>query len=531
MNEKKKLKLKKFYFHPITTFLFLTILVIVFSRIFSLFEMQATYKTVDTIAKDYDRTLITVENILSLRGIRYILSSALKNFVSFLPLGTLIISLFALTISEATGFIETLTKKYISKIPRALLTFIILFLATSSSLINEVGYAILIPLVALIYFINNRNPILGIITAFCGVSFGYGVSLFVGTQEIALIPYTKNAAILINEHQHIALTSNLFFIVAATFIVSIIGTIIIEKILAPKIGKYKREEEFANTERYNPISLEEEEQKEIEREKREKKGMRFAIITAAIFLLASAYALIPGLPGSGILLDKSEKLYVNMIFGENAYFQESFSFMVALFIILTSFAYALGAKSLKNDKELVEKINVKFSKTGSIFFLMFIMAQFVAIFRKTNIGIVITTWMASIFEYVEMNGIVLIIVALILIALSNFVLTSGTNKWIIFSPVMVPIFMQSNISAEFAQIVLRAGDSMTKGFTPLLASFAIYIGYLNIYNLNKDKPITIRKSLQLITPYFLLISVMWIVLVVGWYIIGLPIGPGVYPTI
>ena len=118
-----------------------------------------------------------------------------------------------------------------------------------------------------------------------------------------------------------------------------------------------------------------------------------------------------------------------------------------------------------------------------------------------------------------------------MIALSGIFLTSTANKWYIFSPIMVPIFMQSNISPQFAQIVMRAGDSITKGFTPFLASFAIYIGYLNLYNLNKDKPYTIRKSMQLILPYFLLIALAWILIVVGWYILGLPIGPGVSPTI
>ena len=72
---------------------------------------------------------------------------------------------------------------------------------------------------------------------------------------------------------------------------------------------------------------------------------------------------------------------------------------------------------------------------------------------------------------------------------------------------------------------------MTKGFTPLLASFVIYIGYLNIYNLRKEKPYTIRESLKIISPYFLIISATWILLIVGWYLIGLPIGPGVYPTL
>ena len=101
----------------------------------------------------------------------------------------------------------------------------------------------------------------------------------------------------------------------------------------------------------------------------------------------------------------------------------------------------------------------------------------------------------------------------------------------IFSPIVVPMFMQANISPQFAQIVMRVGNSMTNGFTPILASFVIYIGYLNIYNLNKNKPYTIRKSLKIITPYFLIVFATWILIVVGWYITGLPIGPGVFPTL
>ena len=162
---------------------------------------------------------------------------------------------------------------------------------------------------------------------------------------------------------------------------------------------------------------------------------------------------------------------------------------------------------------------------------MFVVSQFIGVFRKSNIGMVVTAWLANLLEHMSLSGIPLIVVTLLLIALSNILLTSTASKWMIFSPVVVPMFMQSNISPQFAQIVMRAGDSMTKGFTPLLASFVIYIGYLNIYNLHKDKPYTIRKSLNMIAPYFLIISATWILLVVGWYIIGLPIGPGVYPTL
>ncbi len=531
MNDKRKLKLKKFYFHPITMYLVLTILVVMLSGLFSIFEMQATYNTININTKELEPTLITVENLFSLKGFRYMLSSALKNFLSFAPLGSLLISLIAITIGEASGFIETITKRYISKVPRRVFTFIVLLIASASSLINDVGYAFLIPLTALIYFINRRNPLLGIATAFCGVSFGYGVSVFVGSQEISLMGYTKKAAMLIDESAHIALTSNLIFSIVATIVLSIAGTIIIEKILAPKLGKYKREEEFANTEQYKPINLEEEEERKIEQQKNENKGLRAALIIALIFIFVVIYSLIPNLPGSGLLLDPSEKIYVNQVFGDNSYLQNSFTYIVALFFILISIAYGIYGKTIKNDKELIEKMNTKFAKIGELFVLMFVAAQFIAIFKKTNIGIVVTSWLVSLLEYFEMNGVILITITLLLIALSNLLLTSTVNKWILFSPVVVPIFMQSNISPEFAQIVMRAGDSMTRGYTPVLAAFILYIGYLNLYNLNKEKPVTIHESLKIITPYFLLISVVWIVLIVGWYIIGLPIGPGVYPTI
>ena len=158
-------------------------------------------------------------------------------------------------------------------------------------------------------------------------------------------------------------------------------------------------------------------------------------------------------------------------------------------------------------------------------------SQFIAVFRKSNIGTVITIWLVNLLEHINITGLPLILVSLILIALANFFLTSPASKWMIFSPVLVPMFMQSNISPEFAQIVMRVGDSMTKGYTPLLASFVIYLAYLNMYNLNKTKPYSIRKSLNMVIPYFLLISLTWILIIVGWYIIGLPIGPGVYPTI
>lgn len=531
MKEPGRLRLKKHYIHPITMYLALTIVLVLFSFILSLFETQATYNTINVKNNELEPLLIAVENLLSFDGIKFMISDAAKNFLSFGPLGTFLMTAIGLTIAEATGFIEMLTRRHISKIHPYIITFFLILLCTVSSLINEVGYALLIPLAAMIYFMNNRNPILGIVTAFCGVSFGYGVSIFVGSAEIELIEYTRNASHLIDETMHISLTSNLYFIVATTFIISLIGTIIIEKIIAPKIGHYKKEDDLAQTEKYHSFDLEEEEQREIEQEKYEKRGLRYALIVTIIFGLVTVYSLMPNLPLSGMLLDMKEKAYVNQLYGDNAYFQDGFTYIVSLFFAIAGIAYGIGSKSIKTDKDIIERASKKFSNLGSVFILMLVMSQFIALFRKSNIGLVVTAWLANGLEQLKFSGIPLIIMSLLVIALSNIFLTSSTSKWMILSPVIVPMLMQSNISPQFGQLMLRVGDSMTKGYTPLLASFAIYIGYLNVYNLNKNKPYTIKQSLKMISPYFLIISLSWILIVVIWYVTGIPIGPKVIPTI
>lgn len=531
MKEKRKLKLKKFYFHPITMFIVLSLIIVLCSAILSKFEMQATYNVINTNTNELESKIVAVENLLSFDGMKFIISNAATNFISFAPLGMLLISLIGLGIAEATGFIEAFSKKYLRKLNNTQLTLIIIFIATISSLINEIGYAILIPLVAMMYASIGRNPLTGIVTAFCGVAFGYGVSIFVGSIEVSLMGTTSAAAALIDANNHISLTSNLIFIIVASIVLTIVGTIIIEKIISPRLGKYKEKEDLSKTEELRIIDLEEEQQHKIERERKEKKGLRYALITFLVVVVIFIYMVIPGLPNSGLLLDMKETTYLNQVFGPNSYFQDGFTYMMSLLFLFMGIAYGIGAKSVKNDRDMLEKAGDYFSKIGNIIILIFVVSQFVAIFKKTNIATIITAWLANLIEYLDFSGIPLIILVLILIAISNLFLTTPSAKWTIFAPVVVPMFMQSNISAQFAQVVMRSADSMTNGITPLLGCFVIYVGYLNIYNFNKNKPMTITRSIKLVTPYCAIICATWLLLVVGWYIIGLPIGPGVYPTI
>ena len=531
MNKKKKLKFKKVNLHPITIYLLLIAITIILSGILSSLQFQTTYSTISSIDLSMIQNTVTVENLLSFDGLKFIISNATKNFISFAPLSMFLMIAIGIAFLESSGCMEYLNNHLFSKINNKLLTFIIIFIATVSTIINDIGYIVLIPIAASIFEKKGRNPLSGIITAFCGVVFGAGTSIFVGSSEVILIPYTTAAARIIDANYHVSLLSNLYIMIISTIVLSIVGTVIIEKIVVPVFGKAKEKEKKELIENdVEIIDLTSEESK-LNKEYLEKRGFKYGIIAFIVVVVIFIYSVIPNLPLSGLLLDMNEKTYLKQIFGDNSYFQDGFTYMMALLFIVSGLFYGIGSKNYKNDRDIFIKCHDNLRDLGGVIILIFLASQFIAIFKKTNIGTILTGIVANVIDSLKFSGIPLLLVSILLIAFVSLFVTTAGGKWEILAPVIIPPLMQTNISPQFLQFVLRASDSMTKGITPLSAFFVIFLAYMNIYNRDNDNPIGIFKAIKCIMPYFIIISITWLLILIGWYIIGLPIGPGVYPIV
>ena len=526
----RKIRLRRYKFHPVTTFILLTILVMIVSSILSRFNVQVTYSTIDSTG-ELEKAVVPVKGLFNSTGFKYLVSNVAKNFGNFVPLSSLLIALIGLSAAKASGLIDVFIKRIASKLKSYYLTFIIIFVATISSTINDVGYVILIPLATLLFEANGRNPLLGITAAFCGVAFGYDATLFAGATEIALVPITETAARVVDPNFHVSMLSNLYAIIFASIVLSIVGTLVIEKFVAKKIGRYKSLEDIKDeTKEIKLENVEEEEQKRLEKEFREKKGLKYALIATIVVVLGIAYMIIPKLPLSGLLLDDTKKAYIDQLFGENSYFQSGFTFIVSAYFFIVGIAYGIGAKSLKNDKDLIEKATDYLKNTGYLVLLVFAASQFIAIFKESCIGDFVVGSLSNVLIDLKFTGIPLVVTVLVFVFISGLFLTTQTSKWTILSPVVVPLLMRANLSPQFAQLIFRAGDSMSKGFTPLLAYFVIFLAYLNVYN-TENESISIRKALSFISTYALIIGVTWLLIILFFYLVGLPIGPGVYVTL
>ena len=113
---KKKMKLKKFYFHPITVFILLTVLTVLLSGLLSGLEVQATYSKLNLSTGKLESTLVAVENLCNYDGLKYIISNAGKNFMSFTTLSTLLIALIGLSVAKSTGLFDTFIKRKLIKL-------------------------------------------------------------------------------------------------------------------------------------------------------------------------------------------------------------------------------------------------------------------------------------------------------------------------------------------------------------------------------------------------------------------------------
>ena len=156
--------------------------------------------------------------------------------------------------------------------------------------------------------------------------------------------------------------------------------------------------------------------------------------------------------------------------------------------------------------------------------LIFFAAQFCLIFKETNIGVFIVVSLTELLGNLQLTGIILIIFTFVITIISSIFVPSLATKWAIMSPVVVPMFMQSSFTPEFAQAVFRAADSSVKGMSPLFTYFVILIGFLQIYNSKKKDIITLTDAMSLMVPYAIAFSILWLLIIIGFYIMGLPLG-------
>ena len=480
--------------HPATLFLLLALLAIFISGLLTWLGVEAVHPTT--------KEVIQPRNLMSIDGLHYVLTSMVTNFSGFAPLGTVLVALLGIGVAEHSGLIGTALRQMVLKSPPRLLTLALVFAGVLSNMASEVGYVLLVPLGAIVFMSAGRHPIAGMAAAFAGVSGGYSANLLLGTIDPLLQGISQEVAQGIDPSIEISPACNYYFMVVSTFLIAILGTIVTERIVEPRLGKYTGDEE---AEELKGLS------------KAEKKGLRNAGFVILAFI---AFSLIGLLPEEGFLR------LPNPGEGKDAVLHSPYmKGIVALIFLLfgvMGIVYGRTVGTIKNDEDVMKGMGKSMATLGTYIVLVFFAAQFVEYFKVSNLGTIVAINGAALLEPLKDWPIVLMLGLVLFSAFINLFMGSASAKWTLLAPVFIPMFMELGYSPEFIQLAYRIGDSCTNIIAPMMSYFALIVAFVQKY----EPKAGIGTVISTMVPYSIVFLIGWSILMIIWILTGLPIGPG-----
>lgn len=481
--------------HPVTLFAILALIVLLLSAAFQPLGISVEHP-------GEEGSTVEIKNLLSAEGIQYIFSSLTDNFIGFAPLGVVLVTMLGIGVAERTGLISALLRGFVLSVPKRFITLGLVFAGIMSSVASDAGYVVLPPLGAMIFAALGRHPLAGLAAAFAGVSGGFSANLLLSGTDVLLGELTIAGAAIIDpayaETMNIAM--NWFFIAASVFVLTFIGAWVTERIVEPRLGAYNGDQK----EKLDGL------------QSIEKKGLIWSGV--AVFV-ALVLALLLVLPPNAPLRGTEGDLMAQII---QSPFMSSLVPIIAILFFVPGLVYGIVTKSIRNDKDVAAQMSDTMASMGMFIVLAFTAGQFVAFFNESNMGLVLGVYGAEFLDSVNLTGIPLIVTFILITAVINIFIGSATAKWAMMAPIFVPIMMQMGYSPELTQMAYRIADSSTNIISPLMTYFAIIIAFAQKY----DKKMGIGTLVSVMVPYSMFFLIGWTIMLIIWFLFGLPLGPG-----
>ncbi len=212
-------------------------------------------------------------------------------------------------------------------------------------------------------------------------------------------------------------------------------------------------------------------------------------------------------PTTGVLIGNSP--FMNGLIG-----------VIMVLFLATGVAYGIAAKTMTGSADVIAAMTKAVASLGGTILLFVVISQFVDYFNYSNIPTLMALTMADALKSAHIAPLWLLVGFIVVVTILNFIFTPAIAKWAIFAPVFVPLFVQLAVDPAAVLAAYRVGDLPTNSITPLNAYFAMVVGFAQIY----DKSAGVGTVVALMLPYALCMAIIWTLLFVVWYLLGLPWG-------
>ena len=485
---------------PAIIFFLLIGIVILLSVIFAALGTTVTYDAYDVAVGDIVEQTTSVRSLLSPDGIRFLLTSPVANFLGFTGVGVILVAMIGVGLAEESGLIATLVRKLVALAPRSIFTFMIVMVGVLSSIAADAGYLVLVPLAAAAFHSMGRHPLAGLAAGFSGVAAVFLVNVFVTPTDALLVEVTNDSIRSVNPNAQISVVGNLFFMIASSILMGIICTVLTERIVEPRLGPYQGGVPVEGSVELSP---------------EESRGLTFAGRALLGFVIVISALTAPPVPW-GILRNQETG---GIMAGSP--FMSGLIVLISLLFMCLGYAYGRGAGTIANVTAAIGLVVKTWSNLAGMIFLLFVIANFIAFFNFTNLATVLAVNLADFLQTVPIGATGYIILFVLVVAIIDIILTGALAKWAILAPVFVPLFMRLGGDPDLVLAAYRVGDSPMNVITPLNVYLAVMVGFAQKY----QKEAGIGTIVALMLPYTATLLVLWTLLLIAWYALGIPLGP------
>lgn len=480
--------------HPFLLFIWLIAILMVATALLSAFGAG--------VRNPADGSLVQVRNLLSAEGLHWFLPNVIKNFSGFTPLGAILALVLGAGLAERVGLLPALMVRMASRVSARYASYMVLFIAFFSHISSDAALVIMPPMGALIFLAVGRHPVAGLLAAIAGVGSGFTANLLIVTTDVLLSGISTEAAHVIDPQMQVSVIDNWYFMAASVIVLTLVGGLITDKIIEPRLGVWQGKRD----ERLQQLTA------------AQNRGLLWAGIAALLFIGAVALMVVPP---HGLLRDPVQGTILP------SPFIRGIVPLIILFFFVVSIAYGIATGAIRRQGDLPALMIEPMKEMAGFIVMVFPLAQFVAMFSWSNMGKFMAVGLTDLLESSGLNGVPAFVGLALLSSLLCMFIASGSAIWSILAPIFVPMFMLMGFHPAFAQILFRVADSSVLPLAPVSPFVPLFLGFLQRYR----PEARLGTYYSLVLPYPLIFLAVWLLLLVGWYLAGLPIGPGVLPRL
>jgi len=443
---------------------------------------------------------IRVQNLLTGDALAAFLSNMVTVFVTFPPLGIVLVALLGVGVAEHVGFLTAILKGLLNITPRRLLTPMLVLVGCLSHTTADAGYVLVVPLGGVIFYAAGRHPLAGIAAAFAGVSGGFSANLMVAPLDPLLQGFTQTAAQIIAPERIVNPLGNYFFTASSTFLIMGLGWFITDRIIEPRL-------------RGTPVDADEKDLPRLEAATAtERRAMTAGLLTmlGLLVLLAALSA-----PAGSPLRAPDGQLAVN-----TAPLMRSIVPLIFLLFLIPSIVYGVMAGTVRSSRDVITGMSKPMGTMSYYIVLAFFAALFTDAFGRSNIGALVALKGATFLETLGLPGQVTIIGIILVSTMVNLLIGSASAKWALLAPIFVPMLMQVGLAPELTQAAYRIGDSSTNIITPLMPYFPLVVVFCQRY----VRSAGIGTLAAMMLPYSIAFLVVWTLYLLAYWGLGIPLG-------